>query len=326
MAYKIGIGIGLMGFNFSSAAGYWRWVDLCEESGIDSMWQTDRLISESAHLECVTAMAALMGRTRRLKFGMNVLCLGYRDPVLVAKQCATIDMLSEGRLLPQFGLGSDRSSEWSAMNCDMRSRGARMDEALQIIQRLWTEDRVDFAGKYYQLSGATISPKPAQAELPMWIGGASDAAIRRTVRWGTGWQGGAEAPAVAGAVVAKIRAALPASGRSIDEDHYGAGFPFRFGTVADDPDIARSIRGYREYRGLDPAGYFAIGDADSIFERITEYVDAGISKLILRPFGRGDDDLLGQTRRLVREVLPRVAARWPKPPKISRSLQLVMQA
>jgi probable F420-dependent oxidoreductase len=321
MGYKISIGIGLMGFNFSNAAGYWRWVDLCEESGIDSMWQTDRLISEGAHLECLTAMAALAGRTRRMKFGMNVLSLGHRDPVLVAKQCATIDMLSEGRLLPQFGLGSDRAPEWRAMNCDLKSRGTRMDEGLEIIQRLWTEDRVDFAGTYYQLSGATISPKPAQAELPMWIGGASDAAIRRTVRWGTGWQGGAEAPAIAGAVVAKIRAALPEAGRSIDDDHYGAGFPYRFGTVADDPDIARSMRGYQEYRGLDPDGYFAIGDADTIFERITEYVDAGISKLIVRPFGRGDDDLMCQTQRLVREVLPRVAACWPKPSKVTQTLQ-----
>jgi probable F420-dependent oxidoreductase len=312
MAHKISIGLGLMGFIFSGAAAYWRWIDLCEESGIDSLWQTDRLIGEQPHLECLATMAALAGRTRRLKFGMNVLSLSQRDPVLVAKQCATIDVLSEGRLLPQFGVGSDRAPEWATMNLDMKTRGARMDEGLEIIRRLWTEDKVDFAGQHYRLSGASISPKPAQAELPMWIGGASEAAVRRTVRWGTGWQGGAEAPAIAGAVVAKVRAALPAAGRTIDDDHYGAGFPFRFGKAEDDPDIGRSMRGYRDYRGLDPAGYFAIGDADTIFERIAEYVDAGVSKLILRPYGRTDDDLMNQTRRLLREVLPRVAARWPR--------------
>jgi probable F420-dependent oxidoreductase len=304
-----------MGFTFSSAAGYWRWVDFCEESGVDSLWQTDRLIGEQSHLECLAVMAALAGRTRRLKFGMNVLSLSHRDPVLVAKQCATIDMLSEGRLLPQFGVGSDRAPEWTAMSLDMKTRGAKMDEGLEIIRRLWSEDRVDFEGKHYRLAGASISPRPAQAELPMWIGGASDAAVRRTARWGTGWQGGAEAPAVAGAVVAKIRAALPSAGRHIDDDHYGAGFPFYFGKADDDPDIGRSMKGYREYRGLDPAGYLAIGDADTIVERIAEYVEVGVSKLILRPFGRGDDDVMNQTRRLVREVLPRVAARWPKQAK-----------
>jgi len=312
MGHKISIGLGLMGFIFSGAAAYWRWIDLCEESGIDSLWQTDRLIGEQPHLECLATMAALAGRTRRLKFGMNVLSLSQRDPVLVAKQCATIDVLSEGRLLPQFGVGSDRAPEWTVMNLDMKTRAARMDEGLEIIRRLWTEDKVDFAGQHYRLSGASISPKPVQAELPMWIGGASEAAVRRTVRWGTGWHGGAEAPAIAGAVVAKVRAALPAAGRTIDADHYGAGFPFRFGKAEDDPDIGRSMQGYRDYRGLDPAGYFAIGDADTIFERITEYVDAGVSKLVLRPHGRRDDDLMNQTRRLLREVLPRVAARWPR--------------
>lgn len=313
MTYKIGIGIGLNHFAFSSVAGFWRWVDFCEESGIDSLWQTDRLIGGS-HLECIAAMAALAGRTRRLKFGMNVVCLGLRDPVLVAKQCSTIDFLSEGRLLPQFGVGSERAPEWTAMQIDTKTRGARTDEGLEIIRKLWTLDQVDFEGQHYRLSGASISPKPKQSELPMWIGGASPAAIRRTVRWGTGWQGYAETPGVAGAVVEKIRAALPAAGRTIDDDHYGAGFPFRFGRVDDDPDIIRSMQDYRNYRGLDPADWFAIGDADTIFARITEFVDAGISKLILRPIGRGDGDMIKQTQRLVREVVPRVAARWPKAP------------
>ncbi len=315
MTRKIGIGLGLMSFTFSSVAGFWRWVDFCEEAGIDSLWQTDRLVGDVSHLECLSAMAAIAGRTRRLKFGMNVLCLAHRDPVLVAKQCATIDVLSEGRLLPQFGVGSERAPEWATMNIDMKTSGSRTDEGLAIIRRLWTEDKVDFEGRHYRLAGASISPKPKQPDLPMWIGGASAAAIRRTVRWGTGWQGGAEAPAIAGAVVAKIRAALPAAGRAIDDDHYGAGFPFRFGTADDDPEIGRSMQGYHDYRGLDPAGYFAIGDSDTIFARILEYVDAGVSKLILRPLGHSDDDVMNQTCRLVREVLPRVAARWPKVPR-----------
>src|SRR5262245_22631275 len=104
----IGVGIGLMEFPFSGAREYWRWVDLCEGGGIDSIWQTDRLLSREPMLECMTVMAALAGRTRRLKFGMNVVSLALRDPVLLAKQCATIDVLSEGRLLPAFGIGSPR--------------------------------------------------------------------------------------------------------------------------------------------------------------------------------------------------------------------------
>ena len=312
MARKISIGLGLLGFPFSSAEAYWRWVDLCEESGIDSIWQSDRLIGTEPHLETLSTMAALAGRTRRLKFGMNVLSLGQRDPVLVAKQCATIDFLSEGRLLPAFGLGSDRSPEWAAMHLDTKARGAKTDEALEIIQRLWTEDKVDFEGQHYRLTGATISPKPVQAELPMWIGGSSAAAIRRTARFGTGWQGGADTPEMAGKVVAGIKAALIETGRAIDEDHYGAGFPFRIGKAEDLASLPATMKMYRDYLGVDPSAYFAIGDAETVLNRIAEYGEAGVSKFVLRPLAEEDADIMRQTELLARDVLPAAAAKWPK--------------
>ena len=314
MPRNVAIGLGLMEFPFAGVAGYWRWVDLCEAGGIDSIWQTDRMISREPILECMSVMAALAGRTRRLKFGVNVLSLAFRDPVLVAKQCATIDFLSEGRLLPAFGIGSPLGPEWQTLNLDTKTRGRKTDEGLEIIRRLWSEDEVDFAGVHYHLSGASISPKPVQLDLPMWIGGSSEAAIRRTARFGTGWQAGAETPAEVGQVIAGIRIAVAAEGRTIDEDHYGAGIPFRFGR-ADDPGLERLFEAYRKRTGRDPLRYFAIGDAEAIVERIAAYVASGVSKFILRPAARGDDELLVQTRRLIDEVLPRVAMRWPKPAK-----------
>src|ERR1700720_565827 len=144
MPRNVAIGLGLMEFPFSGVAGFWRWVDMCEAGGVDSLWQTDRVVSREPILECMSVMAALAGRTRRLKFGMNVLSLAFRDPVLVAKQCATIDVLSEGRLLPAFGIGSPLSPEWKALNIETVTRGAKADEALEIIRRLWTEDKVTF--------------------------------------------------------------------------------------------------------------------------------------------------------------------------------------
>ena len=93
----IGIGLGCAEFPFSGAAAYWRWIDMCEAGGVDSIWQTDRIVNRQPFLESMTTMAALAGRTRRMKFGMNVVSLAFRDPVLLAKQCATIDMLSDGR-------------------------------------------------------------------------------------------------------------------------------------------------------------------------------------------------------------------------------------
>jgi probable F420-dependent oxidoreductase len=316
---SIAVGLGLMEFPFSGAAAYWRWVDLCEAGSVDSLWQTDRLLSREPMLECMVAMAALAGRTRRLKFGINVVSLGLRDPVLVAKQCATIDVLSDGRLLPAFGIGSPRAPEWAALHHDTRTRGKRTDEALAIVQRLWREDGVDFAGEHYRLTGATISPKPVQANLPTWIGGASEAAIRRTARFGTGWQGGPETPPEARRIIAAIRAAAADAGRSIEEDHYGASFPYFFGRPSD-PFLERAMAAYKRRTGRDAAGYFAVGDAEAIVARIAEYVAAGVSKFILRPLGGDDAEVLAQTRALIERVLPVTAARWPRPPRAEERL------
>ena len=265
----VGVGLGLMEFPFSHVREYWRWVDLCEAGGVDSIWQTDRLLSREPMLECMSVMAALAGRTRRLKFGMNVVSLALRDPVLLAKQCATIDMLSEGRLLPAFGIGSPRAPEWTALHIDTKTRGRRTDEALEIVRRLWREESVDFVGEHFRLTGASISPKPLRADLPMWIGGGSQAAIRRTARFGTGWLRGPETPAEAGKIVAGIHAALAQTGRAIDDDHYAASFPFHFGRVSD-ASLERAMQAYQTRSGRDARQYFAIGDADAIVSRIAE--------------------------------------------------------
>jgi alkanesulfonate monooxygenase SsuD/methylene tetrahydromethanopterin reductase-like flavin-dependent oxidoreductase (luciferase family) len=200
-------------------------------------------VSRQPFLESMTTMAALAGRTRRMRFGMNVVSLAFRDPVLLAKQCATIDVLSEGRLLPAFGVGSPLAPEWQALGVDTKTRGRKTDECLEIIPRLWREESVDFSGAFYKLKAATILPKPVQGDLPMWIGGSTDAAIRRTARIGTGWQAGGDPPAEAGRIVAAIKLAAAEAGRSIDEDHYGAGFAFHFGSP-DAPGIGRAMDSY----------------------------------------------------------------------------------
>jgi probable F420-dependent oxidoreductase len=268
----------------------------------------------------MTTMAALAGRTRRMKFGMNVVSLAFRDPVLLAKQCATIDVLSEGRLLPAFGIGSPLGPEWEALGVETKTRGRKTDECLEIIRRLWREDAVDFDGAFYKLNGVTILPKPVQADLPMWIGGSTEAAIRRTARIGTGWQAGGDPPAEAGRVVTAIKIAANEAGRSIDDDHYGAGFAFHFGS-RDAPAVRKAMEAYAKRTGRDATHAFAIGDAETILARLAEYIDAGISKFILRPLGADDDTLLAQTRLLIEQVLPRAQARWPKRSKVATSDQ-----
>jgi probable F420-dependent oxidoreductase len=307
---SVRIGIGLSGYPFADPRGYWRWVELCEASPLDSIWQTDRLLSERPMLESMAAMAALAGATERIKFGMNAIVVPFRDPLVLAKQCATIDYLSGGRLLPVFGVGRDTAPEWRTSSYGTPAqRGRRADEALQLMQRLWSEERVDFEGEFYRYRDVSIAPRPRQTPLPCWIGGASDAAVRRTARLGTGWLGGTQTPAEVRAVIEAIHKALAATGRSIDPDHYGASVAFHFGSW-DDPDLARlaSARLGRPASPEQARALLAVGDARVILARLREYRDAGASKFVLLPLAHGDAALLEQTRRLAAEVIPEAHA------------------
>src|SRR5204863_102622 len=115
MPKNVAVGVGLMEFPFSGAAAFWRWVDLCEAGGVDSIWQTDRLVSPTPFLECMSVMAALAGRTRRITFGVNVLSLAMRDAVVVAairaaaaEEGRTIDDDHYGAGVPfRFGAADD---------------------------------------------------------------------------------------------------------------------------------------------------------------------------------------------------------------------------
>jgi probable F420-dependent oxidoreductase len=300
------VGLGLAEFPFSDAKAFWRWVRLCEDGGVDSLWQSDRLVAAQPFLDCMSVMAALAGATERLKFGMNVLALGFREPLLVARECATIDFLSGGRLLPAFGVGALTSPDWAAMGRAPQGQGGRIDQALDIIARLWRGETVTVAGPHFALENARLLPLPVQRPLPLWIGGSAPAAIRRTARIGTGWLAGLEGPAQVARAVASIRSAAVEAGRVIDPDHFGAGFSYRFG-ADDDPVVERRRAAFRaRFPTRNPDEAIVTGAAADILRRMLDYEAAGVTKFVLRPIGEGDADLVDQTRHLIEEVIPAV--------------------
>lgn len=306
---SIGIGLGLAGFPFSGPDPFLEWIDLCEELGIDSVWVSERLVSSQATLEPLAAFGVIAGRTQRLKFGMNAIVLPHRDPLVLAKTCATLDYLSGGRLLPVFGVGAETAPEFRTTGRSAKGRGTRSDEMLQIMTRLWEGERVTFEGKHFTYRDAVIAPLPVQQPLPCWIGGNSDAAIRRTALYGTGWLGGIQSVAGIGETVAKIKAASAEAGRPIDDDHYGAGFAFRFGSI-DEPVVEQQMVTLRRVGATGQLdGYFAVGDDDTIAAHIEKYIAQGISKFVLRPIAANDEEMLQQTRRLAETVIPRFAGR-----------------
>lgn len=303
----IGAGINISTYPFDHADEFWEWVDLCDDARVNSLWHSDRIIGSDPFLECMSVMAALAGRTKHVKFGMNVASLGLRDPVLTAKACATIDVLSSGRLLPAFGIGSARSRDYVATGTATRGRGKRMDEGLEIMSRLWSEPSVSFSGEFYQLDEAAIAPQPVQNPMPLWVGGSAAKAVERTARWGTGWQAGLESPEEVAPVIEAIKAALPRYQRDIDEDHYGAGFAFRFGSEAD-PVVRRNDEVLEKRLQKDPSRLRAVGGTAEIMSLLAEFHAAGVHKFVLRPIASDSRDLIAQTERLIDEVLPEVKA------------------
>ncbi len=303
----VSAGLGIANYPFADTRDFWRWVDLCDTGGVDSLWQSDRIIGRDPNLECLSLMAALAGGSRRLKFGMNVASLGLRDPVITAKACATIDVLSEGRLLPAFGVGSAISRDYQATGTPTRARGKRTDEGLEILSRLWSEESVSFDGQHYQLDDASIAPRPVQQPLPLWIGGSAQQAIERTARWGTGWQAGIESPEQVAPVITAIKARCAELGRRIDEDHYGAGFGFRFGT-ADEPVVARYRELLHKRLGRDPDGFLAVGGTAEIMDLLSAFRAAGVHKFVLRPIATDGADFIAQTRLFIERLLPEIRA------------------
>ena len=307
---SIRVGFGLINYPFEDGAGFFRWVEMLEQHRVDSVWQSDRLISTDNYLESLSALAALAGCTERIKFGMNAIVAPLRDPLVLAKQCATIDFLSNGRLLPMFGVGYPKAVEWGATGRSSDHRGSVANEIFELIARLWSEESVTFEGKYFRYENATIAPRPVQQPLPLWIGGNSDAAIRRTGRLGTGWIGGIASPETVRNAIIGIKAEAAKAGRVIDDDHFGASLGYRIGSPNDDavtnsPFVKRT--GIGEKLDLNPL--FSIGTTAQMIERLRAYVDAGASKFVLFPIAAGEADMTDQTRRVIEEVKPAIEDR-----------------
>ncbi|MBV9840768.1 MAG: LLM class flavin-dependent oxidoreductase [Sphingomonadaceae bacterium] len=300
MSVRIGIGLGL--HTPASPRDYWRWVEQCETGGIDSIWHSDQMLGTM--LEPLAMLAALAARTARLRFGTNALVLAFRDPLLVAKQLAAIHFLSDGRVFPVFGVGNANDPYWSATKRFATTRGPRSNEALTLLRLLLEQEAVDHAGDHFRYRGPGVGPRPSMP-IPLWTGGHSAAAIRRTALLGDGWLGGLIDPDTAAAARRGIRAALAETGRHIEDDHYGVVLPFRIGSVDDAP-----VLGWRErLRARDAATAadpFAIGTPDAVIARLRRYVAAGISKFVLSPIVADDADLIAQTELLIRHVVPAI--------------------
>jgi probable F420-dependent oxidoreductase len=278
---KIRVGFGITGARPVAPGEFGGLVDALEDLGWDSLWLSERIGAPSP--DPVTALAFAAGRTSRIKLGTSVSVLPGRNPAELAKQWATLDVLSGGRALPAFGLGVVHPNEQQAFGVERAERAARFDEMLPLLRRLWTEEAVDHEGTFFRYDGLRVEPKPTKP-LDVWLGGRAPSELRRVGRLGDGWLASFAMPATCAAAIPVIESAADAAGRSLDPDHYGAMVFYRHGPL---PDPLRALIAGRT-PDVDPDELVPDGFA-AVRARCEAFVAAGVTKLVLVPFAEPRD-------------------------------------
>jgi len=169
----------------------WQMAETAERIGYDSVWVGDSITSKP-RLEPMAVMAALAARTHRVKIGTAVMLNALRHPVHLAHSIATIDNISDGRII--LGLGAGRSNnqmfvdEHAAVGVPIEERAARMEESIDVLRKLWTEDDVSNPDGFYPLSGMTLEPRPVQQPVPIWLSSNwVQRGLKRVAAQGDGW-------------------------------------------------------------------------------------------------------------------------------------------
>ena len=280
-----------------------QFVDIGDKYDYDSIWLSDHVLGEHPLLEPTVALSLIAAYSTKLKFGTSVLAQPHRNPVILAKQLATLDYLSNGRLLPAFGLGQNDPMQYKACGVDMKTRGNRADESIRLIRRLWTEQRVTHHGTFFSLEGVSLFPKPSQKPAPpIWIGGRSKAAQRRTAIVGDGWLTSQTTPKEISAGIEFISSVARSHNRMIDPNHVGTIMGFY---ISEKPlsRLPLEWSNLHSRRDVSPMEYTAIGTREQITNKIESFVKAGASKFIVKPLGRAEEST-DQLSLFGEEILP----------------------
>ena len=261
-------------------AGLAHLVDDLDELGFDSLWLPEVLTVPT--LDPLAALAFAAAHNPRLKLGTTMLLPG-RNVVRLAKQLATLDRLSAGRLLVTFVPGLAQAPESDAVGVPGKEKGPRMEEAFPLLRRLWAGQPVDHRGAVGEFEGVTLSPLPAQDPLEFWLGGMVPAALERCGRFADGWLPSACTPAEAAAGRVVIDEAAAAAGRAISPEHFGVSLAYAPGPL--EPSLLAALG--RSRKGVDPARVVPAG-RDALRSFLESFLEVGFSKFVVRPLARPD--------------------------------------
>ena len=272
MKVRIGVGMGALRGEPEELCGL---ADDVDDLGFDSLWMPEVLTAPT--LDPLTALAFVAAHNRRLKLGTTLLLPG-RNLVRVAKQLATLDRLSAGRLLVTFVPGLPQPLESGAVGVPPTAKGRQMEEAFPLLRRLWAGETVDHHGVVGDFEGVTLAPLPAQQPLEFWTGGMVPAALVRCGRYADGWLPSSCTPDETGEARHVIDEAAAAAGREISPEHFGVSIAYAPGPLDEKLVIALG----RARKGIDPREIVPAG-LDGLRRFLEAFLEVGFSKFVVRP-------------------------------------------
>jgi len=286
-------------------------VRLVDDCGYDSLWVGDHIAFAAAIFDPLLQLAQAAVVSRRLKLGTNVYLVPLRHPVPIAKQAATLDHLSEGRLIFGVGIGGEFPKEFEACGVPLGERGARLTAAIPLLRQLWSGEPVSYGGRYFGAFSEVLMQPPARQPggPPIWVGGRADAALARAGRLADGWISYVVTPETYRDGLGKIAAAAEAAGRKIE--HFGTGHLLfarldeTYDKALDAAAATLSNRYAMDFRRA-AERYAALGRPEQVAARIRAFHEAGVRHLVLDLVGPYEERPK-QIENFAREVLPLLA-------------------
>ena len=295
MKIRVGFGLGTRSFT-NDHSTFDPFVDSLEELGFDSLWLSERLGGECP--DPLVGLAYAAGRTQRMKFGFSVMVLPGRNLAVLAKELASLDRLSNGRLLPAFGLGVADVHEQAAFGVKRKERAKMFNEALPLLKRMWEDGSVTHQGEFYNYEEVDLLPKPTQKPMDIWLGGAADVELRRCGRFGDGWLPSFCTPQMAADGWTVVNQAADEFERFMDPEHFGVLVPYSHGDL---PPSYKTILD-RRAPGVDPQEIIPIGHK-GLKEQLERFIEVGASKFV--PILVGEpNDWFAELEGVAEAVLP----------------------
>lgn len=282
-----------------------------EELGYDSVWVWDHMLlgvdPNFPIIDSLTVLTGIAARTTRIKMGTGILVLPLRNPVALAKQLSSMDQLSEGRLVMGMASGWYKR-EFDAVGIPFDKRGKIMDENLEIMRRLWTEEMVSGEYMNHNISKAVMYPKPYQREIPILIGGYVDRVLKRAATEGDGWLTYFYRAEDFKKSWDKIRNFAREAGKDPDKLMNASQLPIRVGkskaAIQDEMnDWLNKEWDFPEHSDCTRESA-VMGSVDECVEQLRAHIEAGVQKIIFVPYKYE----MEQVEIIAKEIIPRLKA------------------